>query len=57
MVGPDPSIANLWYATGHGRNGILLAAITGEILAQLYTGEEVEYDLAPLDPGRFWTSG
>ena len=57
MVGRDPSITNLWYATGHGRNGILLAAITGEILAQLYVGEEVEYDLAPLDPGRFWTTG
>lgn len=55
MLGRDPEVANLWYATGHGRNGILLAGVTGEILARLFVGEEVEYDLQPLDPGRFWT--
>lgn len=56
MLGPDPEIPNLWYATGHGRNGILLAGITGEILAQLFMEDEIEYDLQPLDPGRFWTA-
>lgn len=55
IVGPDPEITGLWYASGHGRNGILLAAITGEIIAQLYAGEDVEYDLSPLSPGRFWS--
>ncbi len=55
MLGPDPEVPNLWYATGHGRNGILLAGITGEVLAQLFMGDEIEYDLQPLDPGRFWT--
>jgi glycine oxidase ThiO len=56
MLGRDPEIPNLWYATGHGRNGILLAGITGEVLAQLFLGEEVEHELEPLDPGRFWTA-
>ncbi len=56
MLGPDPTIPNLWYATGHGRNGILLAGLTGELLADLYAGEPVEYDLTPMEPGRFWRS-
>jgi glycine oxidase len=57
MVGADPDITNLWYATGHGRNGILLAAVTGELIAHLLRGEPsdgLEYDLAPLRPDRFW---
>ncbi len=54
LIGPDPDVDGLWYATGHGRNGILLAAITGEIIANLLTENTLEYDLAPLDPGRFW---
>lgn len=54
IVGPDPVVGNLWYATGHGRNGILLAAMTGELIAALYTGEEIEYDLSPISPARLW---
>lgn len=56
ILGRDPEISNLWYATGHGRNGILLAALSGEILARMYHDEEVEYDLEPMDPSRFWTT-
>src|SRR5207245_476409 len=37
IVGPDPDVERLWYAAGHGRNGILLAALTGEISADLVT--------------------
>ena len=56
IVGPDPNAAGLWYATGHGRNGILLAGLTGEIISQLMTGDEEDagYDLTPIDPSRFW---
>lgn len=54
IVGPDPVVTNLWYATGHGRNGILLAALTGDLIAGLYTGEEIEYDLSPISPTRLW---
>jgi glycine oxidase len=53
IVGPDPDVPNLWYATGHGRNGILLAGITGDIVAQLYVGEAVEHDLSPMAVDRF----
>jgi glycine oxidase len=48
IVGPDPDVAHLWYATGHGRNGILLAALTGEIIADLLTKAETDMDIAPL---------
>lgn len=55
IIGRDPTVPNLWYATGHGRNGILLAAITGEIIAALMLGQPVEFDLAAVSPARFWT--
>jgi glycine oxidase len=34
ILGPDPELPNLVYATGHYRNGILLAPITGEIIRE-----------------------
>jgi glycine/D-amino acid oxidase-like deaminating enzyme len=55
LIGTDPHVPNLWYATGHGRNGILLAAMTGDILARLYVEEDLELDLSSLDPARFDT--
>jgi glycine oxidase len=54
IIGPDPYFSGLWYATGHGRNGILLAGYTGELIAQLHFGEEIELDLSPVSPTRFW---
>jgi glycine oxidase len=52
IVGADPEVSGLWYATGHGRNGILLAALTGEIVADLLTKGETDVDIAALTPGR-----
>jgi glycine oxidase len=54
-IGADPDIAGLWYATGHGRNGVVLAGITGRIIAALYAGQPVEHDLKRVFPGRFWS--
>ena len=54
FIGRDPSIKHLWYATGHGRSGVLMAAATGALIAQLYTGDEVELDVSAVDPARFW---
>ena len=55
IVGEEPRLKGLWYATGHGRNGILLAGITGELIAQSIAGEETPEALQPLRPDRFWT--
>lgn len=53
IVGPDPDVRRLWFATGHGRNGVLLAALTGEIIASLVTTGESEIEIASLAPERF----
>jgi len=45
----------LWYATGHGRNGILLAAITGMLMRLMMTGQQPTEDLSALKPERFWS--
>jgi glycine oxidase len=53
IVGPDPDVRGLWYATGHGRNGVLLAALTGDIIAGLVTTGSSEIEIASLAPERF----
>jgi glycine oxidase len=53
IVGADPDVRGLWYATGHGRNGVLLAALTGEIIASLVTTGTSEIEIASLAPERF----
>ncbi len=55
LIGGEPALDGLWYATGHGRNGILLAAITGVIIRQLVQREPTLLeDLSAVDPARFW---
>lgn len=55
IIGAEPRLQGLWYATGHGRNGILLAGITGVIIRRLLSGEQSEEDLHAFRPGRFWS--
>jgi glycine oxidase len=54
IIGAEPRLRGLWYATGHGRNGILLAGLTGLLIKQLLAGEPAAEDLAPFAPERFW---
>ena len=54
IIGPEPRLNGLWYATGHGRNGILLAGITGEIIAQGIAGDPIPDELTAVRPTRFW---
>jgi glycine oxidase len=42
-----------YVATGHFRDGILLAPITAEVMAAVIEGREPEYDLSPFSPARF----
>jgi glycine oxidase len=55
IVGGEPGVANLWYATGHGRNGILLAGITAVALTHLLNGEATFEGVEAMRPERFWT--
>ena len=55
VLGPCGEIEGLFYATGHYRNGILLAPITGELIAQAVIDKMVSPLLAPFTPNRFDT--
>ena len=48
-----PAGDGLIYATGHYRNGILLAPITASIVASLVTGRQVPLPLEPYSARRF----
>jgi glycine oxidase len=53
-VGADGELAGLVWATGHWRNGVLLAPLTGELVAALVAGTDApDAELAALSPVRF----
>jgi glycine oxidase len=56
VIGPG-EIEGLIWATGHWRNGVLLAPLTGEAVAGLLTGEALPDELAPVAPARFVGAG
>jgi glycine oxidase len=39
ILGPDPEVEGLLYATGHFRNGVLLAPLTARLIANQVRGE------------------
>ena len=42
-----------YVATGHFRDGILLAPVTAQVMAQMITGGKPEHDLSAFSPSRF----
>ena len=52
IIGADPERPRLIYACGHSRNGILLAPLTAEVVADLATGVTPRHDLSRFRPGR-----
>lgn len=52
LLGWGP-LEGLAVATGHHRNGVLLAPLTAEVMATLLAGGEPDVDLGPFDPRRF----
>ena len=53
VLGVSPTVANVFYAAGHFRSGILLSALTGEMIADLVNGRTPSIDLTPFSPARF----
>ena len=53
ILGADPELHGLVYATGHFRNGILLAPVTGECIADLIVGGQSKVDISPFSVSRF----
>ena len=55
VLGPQPGTAapGAYVASGHFRNGVLLAPATARVVAQLLCGEQPDVDLRPFSPARF----
>jgi len=51
IVGPAPMPGLVW-ATGHYRNGVLLAPITGAAVARIAVGDDPPPEFAPFSPAR-----
>ena len=53
IIGRDPDHPALIYACGHSRNGILLAPLTGECVAEICMGAAPPLDMTPFSVARF----
>jgi glycine oxidase len=53
LIGPVDGLDGLLLATGHYRNGVLLAPVTADLIAAAVTGEPVRGDLAGFNATRF----
>jgi glycine oxidase len=53
IIDRDPEFPQLIYACGHSRNGILMAPLTADCVAQLAVGERPAHDLSPFAITRF----
>jgi glycine oxidase len=53
VIGNSPTVPGAYYAGGHFRSGILLSALTGEIIVDLVMGRKPSVDLSPFSPARF----
>jgi glycine oxidase len=53
VLGFSPGVPNVLWAAGHFRSGILLSAITGEIMADLVKGRRPAIELSAFSAARF----
>jgi glycine oxidase len=53
IVGPYGVLPNLWYATGHYRNGVLLAPLTAQLVADAMLEHQHDAALDLMRPQRF----
>lgn len=53
LVGPSDRLPGLCYAVGHYRNGVMLAPLTGEVLADWMLEQRVDPMLELMRPQRF----
>ena len=55
ILGATPT-PGYFLATGHFRDGILLAPVTARVMSQLITGQAPDFDLSAFSPQRFVSS-
>lgn len=52
FLGPVESLPGLWVASGHYRNGVVLAPVTAELISRWILGEAPSLDMTPFRPER-----
>lgn len=53
IIGPDPDVPTVVYACGHSRNGILMAPLTGDVVAAHLAGAETPHGATAFSILRF----
>ncbi len=53
ILGAVPGVANMFVATGHGANGLLLGPVSGALVADVVCGRDPALDIAPFSAARF----
>ena len=53
ILGALPGVPNVYVATGHGANGLLLGPLSGALMADEVLGRDPRLDLTPFSPKRF----
>jgi len=53
VIGPSPTAPHVMYATGHYRNGVLLAPLTAQLVADAMLDGRLDPLLAMVSPARF----
>ena len=53
VIGPSRAMPNLMYATGHYPNGVLLAPLTAQLLADAMLEDKIDPMLSAVSPSRF----
>ena len=53
ILGRDPEFPALVYACGHSRNGVLLAPLTGDVVADIVLDRPPTHDISPFRIERF----
>jgi D-amino-acid dehydrogenase len=53
IIDKAPLHQDLWFAFGHGHHGLTLGPITGRLLAEMMTGQDLIVDPLPFSAARF----
>ena len=53
VIGPVPGQSGIFVAAGHFKKGIMLAPVSGKVMAELMTRGETNLPIGPLSPARF----
>lgn len=56
VIGEVPTVSGLYIAAGHEGDGVALAPITGQMIAEIVTDQTTEMDLTPFHMSRFFES-